>query len=73
MFSCCFAVVQILVQKIVLVFPLVSCVYEASKEMISFSEENTFLWTRLFGSQAGERHSYSSVGKWGAAQLQLRR
>jgi hypothetical protein len=42
---------------------LVSCVYEASKEMISFSEENTYLWVRLFGSQAPERHSYSSVGK----------
>ncbi len=37
--------------------------YEASKEMISFSEENTYLWVRLFGSQAPERHSYSSVGK----------
>jgi hypothetical protein len=37
-------------------------VYEASKEMISFSEENTYLWSRLFGAQAGERHCYSSVG-----------
>jgi len=38
-----------------------SCVYEASKEMISFSEENTYPWVRLFGCQAPERHCYSSV------------
>jgi len=32
-----------------------SCVYEASKEMISFSEENTELWKKLFANEATKK------------------
>jgi len=37
-----------------------SCVYEASKEMISFSEENTELWNKLFQEKSNSKHNYST-------------
>jgi len=37
-----------------------SCVYEASKELISFSDENTFIWEKLFQETGDKNQAYSS-------------
>ena len=47
----------------------VSCVYEASKELISFSDENAFIWNKLFCEEGDKKHSYKSSGNNGLSSF----
>jgi len=50
-----------------------SCVYEASKEMISFSDENDDLWSKLFKEPSKEKHNYNSSEMNGLIQTVVKK
>ena len=43
--------------------------YEASKELISFSDENAFIWNKLFCEEGDKKHSYKSSGNNGLSSF----